>query len=345
MSSRKRAQGADRAAMVGLLAVGVIFSLIVGSGWSRLFMNTGVFISLVLGVLFALVALGLSYYVASAREESGRITLAAVLPFLLLFCLSALGTLNTLFMTFQGTQVMRSELTAAYEHVIKLREVIKTKLDSSGVQQFRSDAEEKWARLKEEIENPTRCGQGPVAAVRLAELQRVLPNFQLLAGLGCTNATASLPRYEARVKELIERAPAVQQGKPLAEMVLRADGIVASINSAQSELSAPFALNEVKAHVADANTKFAVLRQEAEAVMPGAFTGVPKALDTFQTTALGNVGQVIPFMLARLSDPATYVFFFAALVLDLAMVAAFARVIRREPSRTRFTAGAAPEML
>jgi hypothetical protein len=84
---------------------------------------------------------------------------------------------------------------------------------------------------------------------------------------------------------------------------------------------------------------------KAEAAMPGAFSGVPKVLETFQTTALGNVGQVIPFMMARLTDPATYVFFFAALVLDLAMVAAFARVLRREPSRARFTAGAASEML
>lgn len=335
--------------MIGLLATGALFITIVGFGWTRMLASTGWFISAAMGFGLALIALSLAYYVASSKDEAGRWTSTAVLPFLILFCMSALGTLTTLFTQFQSQQIIKAELTAAYEHVIKLRDTAKVKLDTSESVKFRADATEKWERLKDEIENPARCGQGPVANMRLQALQSVLPNFQLLSGLSCESAKSAVTGYEKKVHELIEKSPVVLQAKPIEAkrdaIVKQSDVIVQQLSAAQSEISSAYSLNEVRAHVSDTGTKFAVVRQEAEAAAPGAFAGIPKELDMFQTFAIGNLGLVIPFMLSRLSDAATYIFFVIALIFDLAMVSAFTRIVRRSHHGSQRPGSPMPEAL
>jgi hypothetical protein len=350
MNRSKTKGGSDRAAMIGLLAVAALFLLIVGLGWTRMLSSTGPFISTAMGAGLGFIALGLAYYVASSKNEAGRWNATAVLPFLVLFCMSALGTLTTLFTQFQSQQIINGELTAAYEHVIKLRDASNARLDTQDAVTFRADANSKWEALRHEIKNPARCGQGPVANLRLQELQTVLPNFQLLSGLSCATAEVQIPGYEKTVKNLIDTSPIVLRASPIdakrTAIIDQANNIVRQITKAQAGVArSGYSLNDVRADVADVGTKYAVLRQEAEAAAPGGFGGIPKELDMFQTFAIGNLGLVIPFMLSRLSDAATYVFLAAALVLDLAIVSAFGRIMRRSAAGTGGLSGSQPEAL
>jgi hypothetical protein len=350
MSKQETKGGGDRAAMIGLLAVALLFLLIVGLGWTRMLSSTGTLISAVAGVVLGLIALGLAYYVASSKDEAGRWNATAVLPFLVLLCMSALGTLTTLFTQFQSQQVIKGELTAAYEHVIKMRDSTNAKLDTQDAVKFRADANSKWEALLYEIKNPARCGQGPVANLRLQDLQTVLPNFQLLSGLSCATAEAQISRYEKTVKNLIDNSPIVILASPIeakrTSIIQQANRLVEHITKAQAGIARPgYNLNDIRADVNDIGTKYAVLRQEAEAAAPGGFGGIPKELDMSQTFSIGNPGLVIPFILSRLSDAATYVFLAVALVLDLAIVSAFGRVVRRSGAGTGRLGGPQPEAL
>jgi len=344
-----RERNGARAAMIGLLAVGLLFFVIVGYGWSRIFANMGAFVSLALGTVAAFTALALAFTVANAKVEAGRWTPPAVLVFILLFSMSAMGSLNSLFTAFLSEAVIKSELNRAYEHVIQLRDQAKVKMATPDSVKFRADALGKWEALKQEIQNPARCGQGPVAAARLTDLQTVLPNFRLLAGLSCATASATLPIYERTVNDLIEKAPVVMEAKPIdrkrEDIVRGADEVVKLIGSAQAHAGQAFALTDIKNDVSGANTKFVILRNEAESAVPGGFPAVPRQLDTFQIDALGNIGQVLPFMMSRLGDASTYIFFAVALILDFAIVAMFAGVIGRSPSGQRVRLASQPEAL
>ncbi len=71
---------------------------------------------------------------------------------------------------------------------------------------------------------------------------------------------------------------------------------------------------------------YSISRQELASLSKD-LNSIPSHIDISSITSLGNIGQVIPFILSRLNDINTYVFVLFALILDIAVIVSFKRVI------------------
>jgi hypothetical protein len=335
--------------MIGLFAVGAVFAFVVGYGWTQLAVEGGPFLSPIVGLAAAVVGLGLAYYVAAVKHENGKWAVSALLPFIILFTVSALGTLNTLFLRFQGQQALLDDAIAGRNQVVLLRAALERVPPAE--ERFRLKVRELWGNLKEEIINPSRCGQGPVAASKLKELQVILPSFQLRSGLDCLNAESTIPYYERRIQELVETSAEAMQSKPSAKtreaLTAKAQNIEEEFKVIEKEAGPGLGVDEqrlVKKRLSEAASEYAALRRESEAVSPGAWGNLPMKLDVGSTN-IGMIGKVLELMWYRRSDPTTYLFFLVALILDLAIVSAFGGVLKRGPRAYKVRPASEPEAL
>jgi hypothetical protein len=332
VNTRHRNQS-DRPAAVALIGIGIIFLAILGRGWQGLFANYGLSVSTFLGLLIGFIAIALAYAIGSERVHQPHAKAAALAYFFFLINISALGTINAAFVTFQAGNVFREEIDRATSATIKLRDVGKTLLTSADYIKFYQLVDERWKSLKAEIENPQRCGQGVEAARRASELQEILPSFRMLSGGGqCTNIPRVLSAYEKQVSDLVKNSPFYSREKEkieyreklVSDTTAMLERLVATGRSVNGRLN----IQDVKMQLFDNAEQYIQLRQELETKVKHPTDGIPLKIDTSAVSALGDIGQIVPFILTRIAEPSTYFYLIIALLLDLAVIAAFARVLR-----------------
>lgn len=332
MSRRSQSAAGEKPALLALIAVAVIFLVVVGRGWQTLFWSQGLLASTLLGGLVAIIALTLAYAIGSERVHKSGVRGIALAYFFFLFNISALGTINAMFVMFQSSNVFRDEVQRSLEAVVALRDSAVKVLDTSDYDKFRISINEKWRNLRAELENPALCGQGPVAAARIAELQAVLPSFRLLAGSGrCERIPALVAAYEKQVDQLEKESPTYLAVKPRlalkSRMLGEASAMVEDLNKVAKDLTGAFAIPDIKARLFDVSEHYSVLRQEVASLKHPDIERLPLKIDMRAVSALGDIGQVLPFIVSRMSEVSTYIYLVLALVVDLAVIVAFTRVI------------------
>jgi len=345
----KRNNSNDVPALLALIGVIIIFIAIVGRGWHTLFVGDGAFIAIFAGLLMAVIATVLAYAIASEQVNSPTAKSTMLAYFFVLFNISALGTINSMFVMFQGANVFREEIDKGASAVVKLRDLGTDAIDLHEYEKFQSNLKEKWRNLKAELENPQLCGQGQVAARRIEERQEVLPSFRILAGGGSCNKLPSLvAAYERQIIELEKISPVVISNKEKIALKLNlkkeTSFMLDELASTQKMLNGSYRLADVKARLFDVAERYLISRQELGSM----FTTdekIPFRIETKSISALGDIGQIIPFMATRLTELSTYIYLLIALILDIAVVASFSRVLRSGPSPSQRRFAVAPKQM
>lgn len=323
----------SKAPLFALIAVGMLFSWIVGYGWFRTFTtwgNDG--LAYLAGIGFPIIGIALAWAIAHERRK-GSIGIPAGF-FCILFIISALGTINTLFFQMQGLIVMQGEIETARTSLVNLNERAKQLLATPEHESYVKKVQDRWNLVKDEIENEQRCGQGPEAAKRIAELQEVLPAFRPLSGGGCAYTKALTARYGETIVELIKRSPSQQEATPFlnarGEIERTMRRVLNELDQAKSELNSIDDIAGARKAVLVAADNYSSLREKVESVSKKT-TGLPAKIDTRSVLGLGNMGEVARYVLNRWNDVTTAFFVSVAVLLDIVLVLSF-RGILAEPS-------------
>ena len=326
-----------RPALFALIGLALIFTAIVGYGWSRMFASWNIpVLPYIAGLLLALVAIVLAYATAAERVQSGKTTSVAAAYFFVLFLISALGTINTLFINFSGITIMRGELATAQEAFTNLKNKTIQLLATEDWSIFEKNVNVKWKALENEIRNPQLCGQGPEALKRIEELTEMLPGFRRLAGGGCGNINQIVSVYDKQIQGLLKSSPEFQKvSKKIAlreEIVNISIKVSHSLDEAAKNLTGISNINATKAALNEAAEQYAKEKQTLDSVLTQP-SALPNKIDTTTANALGNIGQVVNIVFNRLDDAATYFYILVALMLDIVLVIAFQNVLRVDRQR------------
>ncbi len=179
MLNRNNERG-DKASFFALIAAVIIFSFVVGRGWKTLFSTYGITVSWIAAIVVVFIALSLCWGVGSERYYRPNNKGASIAYFFFLFTISALGTINAMFLLFQGSNVIRSEVNNALLNVVKLGSEGAEKIDTRQYERYSNRLNILMSDLEQEIRSPVNCGQGPKAKQILKEIQEQVPGFQPL---------------------------------------------------------------------------------------------------------------------------------------------------------------------
>lgn len=322
----------DRPALFALVGLSLIFAAIVGYGWSRNFWSWNLpVVPYLAGLVLALVAMALAYATAAERLQCGRTNSVAAAYFFVLFLISALGTINTLFINFSGVTIMKEGIASAQEATLNLRNKAPQLLPTSDWDAFEKNVNVKLLQLNQEIKNPRLCGQGPEAAKIMRELVVLLPNFRPLAGGGCDNSSQIVSAYERQVSGLLKSSAEYQAvSKRISirdEVVAKSSKTLESLDSSSKSLTGVSDIGAAKKVLEEAAGQYAAAKQTLDSGLTQP-SSLPSKIDTSSAAALGNIGYVVSIVFTRWLDLTTYFYVFVALMLDVILVIAFQKVLR-----------------
>lgn len=322
-------QSSNKTALFALIGLTIIFVWIVGYGWFRTFTTWGEPV-LAWGVAFLLpvIAVTLAWAIANERRINPKSLAIPAAYFFILFILSALGTINTLFFNMQGLKVMQAELESFRAHAVKLKERGKQTLSTPTFEEFQRRVLEKWGPLKAEILNPQRCGQGPEALERIKELQKELPAFKTMSGGGCAHAKELVGHYEEAIKELVQRSEealkAAQFIRVRGELESLTDNLISLLDGEKEKLKNVGHIAQVKVTLQAAANSYYSIKEKLDATT-GKISDLPPKI--IIKSLPGDLGAVVDFTLTRLNDVTTYFYVLVALMLDVVMIFAFKAVL------------------
>lgn len=331
----------DRPALIALIGILIIFVAIVGRGWHGLFNPFGLPIAILVGLVVALIASSLAYAIAIEHVQNPQAKSTAAAYFFVLFNISALGTVNAMFLTFQGTNVLREESQRAESTIAKFKGIAANEFKPRllGYDEFKSLVENKKDKLIQEILDPLNCGQGVLANRYAQELQILLPNFRLSgAKANCQNASVVAGEYEKSIPALLKNSTQYLKVKEDADLRTEFTSVLSQIDARSAKIQKMLISNEpalsIKAELFENADEYLKLRSQFKGGRFPNENSWPERIDTSAVSALGDIGQVIPFILSRLGEISTYIYLLIALVLDVTVIAAFVRVVRVGPSPT-----------
>lgn len=305
--------------------------LLVPYGWSDLFESVFVFIQYLVAAMIAGAGIILGKAVAAERiriseEESPKFKRTWIAYFALLLVISAVGTMNSLFMTTQQNAVLADVIT---ETSGKLRE-----LNAKIVERMPSEYEAQSKKIDNifesfaaELKAPGNCGFGAQANLRFQELQAILPELKPLSvgSKSCDNVDLQISSYRQVVKQQKETLPSKRQFDDREGLLGRLKKEYEAIErlkvTAQS-LDKDTALPLLKSAW---NTYTGVLT-EAQ-LKAGSSFGLPRKIENEAIGDMGSMTRIFELMASRLDSPVTYLIIFVALIFDILLVQFFARYL------------------
>lgn len=337
MARHSKTQKGDIPALLALFGIALLFLFIVTRGWQNLLSNYGNYVSIIAAFFIAFVAVVLSWAIASERVINPLKRSTALAYFFILFNISALGTVNAMLVMFQSNNVFREEIDKAADAIVGLRDYGKRSIDIKSYEEYKSAINDKWRNLKSELENPAMCGQGPVANARIVELQQYLPNFRILAGSGrCEKVPALIIAYDRQIEQLTSESKIFLDNKIKLELIDKIDFQSASmlnlIGDIRKDLNSTYSVAQIKAQFYKISEDYSLLRQEIFTSGIVDNEKIQRRIDISSFSAMGDIGQILPFIAKRLDDVSTYIYLLIALILDVTLISAFVRVISTGPS-------------
>lgn len=335
MLHQHRDNSADKPALIALIGISIIFFAIVGYGWTRMFLSWEIpVLPYLAGYLLALIAIGLAYAAAHERSEDPESKSVFAAYFFILFLLSALGTINSLFVNFSGVIFMREGLESAQTTFSELKNEAPVLLATKELEKFENKVDDTMKLLEAEIRNPMLCGQGPVATALIVELIQQLPNFRKLAGAGCApdKINLLLKSYKDTVEKLKQtsekRVAAAPSLEALKAINLISDQSLENLSIAVKNLNGVSDIYSAKKILMETQLGYADALQKLRTVYKGP-DKLKTRIDTRSVEWIGNIGQLVNMIFSRLNDMATYAYITIAFLLDIILVIAFFRVLRK----------------
>lgn len=352
------AEVSNSVSFYALICLIFIFLLIVSYGWSTMFapvitlpdawpeMLSPVFTLLryAAGVAIALAGIILGKAVAAERirisvEEQPKFTNTWKAYFVVLLIISALGTMNTMFMQTQGSEVLGDAISKTRNHLQELKFKIDAKLATPVYEQQRADIAQLFGNFEKELRNPANCGFGAQSNQRFRELQAVLPKLKPLAlGSGaCENVGALITAYKDSVDKLTDDLPdpvtkrRYQQRKVFISQIEKTIAGIEEMKVKNVGLSKDAAMPALTS----AWNTYAQLLKEAE-LIAGSPLGLREEIVEKNVQGMGNITQIIPLLVSQFDNPLTYLTIAAAVFFDVLLIEFFSRylhsrvVIRKE---------------
>jgi hypothetical protein len=332
-----------------LVCMVVIFLVIVSYGWST--MLTPIIalpadwspyldplfklIRYSVGIAIAIVGVTLGKAVAAEQmrinsETDAKFKKTWWAYFAVLLFISALGTMNTMFMQTQQTSVLGEVISQTTKSLQKLKVKVDENLTTPAYDQQRTDVQQLFSNFEKELRNPANCGMGAQANKRFQELQSVLPKLKPLAiGSGaCNNVNSLIDNYRGTVNNLLDDLPNQQIKKRYKQRVAITEKIDEQIVNIENLKVQNTSLDKsVALPVLNASwSVYAQALQEAELLANAEF-GLPPEIVSKNAQGMGNITQILPLLISNLHNPLTYLIFFAAVIFDVLLIQFFSRYL------------------
>jgi hypothetical protein len=250
--------------------------------------------------------------------------------FAVLLFISALGTMNTMFMQTQQTSVLGEVISQTTKSLQKLKAKVDENLTTPAYDQQRTEVQQLFSNFEKELRNPANCGMGAQANKRFQELQAVLPKLKPLAiGSGaCNNVNRLIDDYRDTVNKLLNDLPNQQIKKRYRQRLAITEKIDEQIvNIENLKVQSTSIDKSVALPVLNASwSVYAQALQEAELLSNAEF-GLPAEIVNKNAQGMGNITQILPLMISNLDNPLTYLIFIAAVIFDILLIQFFSRYL------------------
>jgi len=250
--------------------------------------------------------------------------------FVVLLIISALGTMNTLFMQSQQSGVLGEAISKTRNHLQQLRFKIDENLTTTDYDKTREDIENRFRAFDIELRNPANCGFGAQALARFRDLQLLLPKLKPLAvGSGaCQNIGAIIDAYKGTVESLADELPdpaTKRRFRQRKAFISHIDKTITDIEEMQVQNTSLSKTSTLPVLTAAWNTYSQTLK-EAE-LIAGKALGLPTEIVDQNIQGMGGITQIIPLLISQFDKPLTYVTIAAALLFDILLITFFTRYL------------------
>lgn len=337
------------AAYYSLIGIVIVFLLIVTYGWSA--MLKGIIslppnlsfldfladlVRLIVSFLIATFGVVLAKAVAAERLRN-RTNLAQhrshawwAYFFVLLF-ISALGTMNTVFMATQQTAVVGKEIESTRAKLQLLKGASDSAFATPEYDDKRLIVDTLFMGFESELKNPANCGFGAQASARFKELQALLPRLQPMSlGSGsCENVERQIPEYRRLVDKELEVLADQDTRERKAVRERNSQEIEKVLSSLQELVSSNPHLSSsgAQASLINAWNVYSKVYAEVSSKSEAAMSKLPETISNSSVREMGNMVQTIALLLGRLNELQTYIIFLAAIALDILLVVFFSRYL------------------
>lgn len=357
----------DRSAQTALIGIMVLFAIVLIAGWNKLLSSSLpaelVSVAWLGAALLAVIAIALAKGIAVHRVQNkdslvdgeNRSDKTWIAYFIVLFSISALGTMNTAFYFGEGRLVLSEAIDRAHQSLDLMLATTPKILGNPQLDQKQAVINGLLVSLEGEITNANggkSCGVGKQAQKIIREITQELPGFREYSGGTGVHACAG---FEAKFKE-------ISQGyRNQANQLLRNHPTYVAANGARVEMllttlreriaqeikkleAAKLALNgrsdatengggylqaqRALETAASTYAEFLVEMEKASSVPHN----LPRAIAVDQARQLGSIAQIIPSLLGRIDRISTWIYLLAAILFDVILIMCFMRVLRSEPN-------------
>lgn len=259
--------------------------------------------------------------------------------FAVLLVISALGTMNTLFMQTQQSGVLGDSISKTRNDLLLLKSKIEEKLATPEFDSRRNEIDQLFANFEKELKNPANCGFGAQSMKQFQKIQILLPKLEPLSlGSGaCKNVDALIAGYRDTVSQLRDNSADAKTKKLLENRISMAASIDQTIEHIEEMKSKMQSLDKGVALpvLTSAWNTYAEILKNAE-LLSGSSFGLPSEIDDKNIQGMGQITQIFPLLISQFDNPVTYVIILAAVIFDILLIEFFARhlhasvVIREE---------------
>jgi len=298
----------------------------------------------VAGLAIALAGIILGKAVAAERirissEDQPKFKTTWRAYFVVLLVISALGTMNTMFMYTEQSSVLGNVISKTRNHLQQLKFKVETKLGTPEYENQRKDIEQIFENFKKELRNPANCGFGAQANNHFRELQTLLPKLKPLAlgSGGCDNVEKILSEYRDTVDKLSDDLPNPEIKNRFQQRKVFVSQLEKTIKDfeALKVQNASLSKDAVLPALTSAWVTYERILGETE-LISGSSLGLPEKITDDDIQGMGNITHIIPMLIRQFDNPFTYLIIAMAVLFDLLLVEFYSRylhgqvVIRRE---------------
>ena len=332
-----------------LIGIVIVFILIVTYGWSA--MLKGIIslppnlsfldfiadlVRLVVSALIAIFGVVLAKAVAAERlrnqtNEDQKNSYAWLAYFFVLFCISALGTINTVFLATQQADVVAKEIESTRAKLQLLKKSSDSAFATPEYDNKKLIIDSLFVGFESELKNPANCGFGAQANARFRELQAMLPRLQPMSlGSGsCENVERQIPEYRRLVDKEVEALADPETRERILSRVRNSQEIEKVLDSLQELVSSNPHLSSSGARppLSYASSVYSKVYAEIKSESQAAVSQLPENISSLSVRGMGNMVQTVALLFGRLNDLQTYIIFLGAIALDILLIAFFSRYL------------------
>ena len=372
----------NESAKLILWCVAPLFGAIIAAGWNKLLLVSAVidwpWVPRVLGVLLAITAIGLAKgiaeerFVARDKIEDGAPDRTWMAYVFVLFLISALGTMNTLYYYGEGRVILSETIDDTRNTMTRFNVEVAKILRNTKLEEKQATVNRLLTKLEAEIINPNggeTCGVGPNASNTINEITAVLPGFAKFSSgkaykcdQGDRQFAAIVQGYKDQAQRLLRNdleyvnTEYEKKAAFINAVNIRVNSAVGKLDAAKAALagntkqkstgaaSVPISeqndseLNDAydvaKQAIENAAVTYGELKINLEQIS-GVTSALPPKIDTATTRQLGAIMQIVPLILSRWNHFSSWVVLLVAVAADVTLIMLFARVVKADLISTK----------